>query len=176
MHSMTHSALGHIEATRPEVAGAAESFRATVQSPVGPLTLTERDGAIVEVTWRARVGAKTHASPLLDEARQQLAAYFARKLMRFDLPLAPAGSEFQQQVWQAMLRIPFGATKTYGEIATALGANARAVGGACGSNPIPVIIPCHRIVGAGDTLGGYSGAGGAATKRFLLTLEGALLL
>jgi methylated-DNA-[protein]-cysteine S-methyltransferase len=142
----------------------------SLASPVGTLTVCERDDAIAAIDWRD--DAAGHETPLLREARAQLVAYFAGHLRRFDLPLALAGSPFQQAVWQAMLAIPSGAVRTYGDVAAELGASARAVGGACGRNPIPIIVPCHRIVAANGALGGYSGAGGAETKRFLLALEG----
>ena len=145
----------------------------TVASPLGPLTVTERDGAIVALDWGTSPDADRTA--LLLTAAQQLDAYFYCELHAFDLPLAPAGSAFQQAVWREMLAIPRGRTRTYGELAASLDGIARAVGGACGSNPIPVIIPCHRVLAAGGKMGGYSGKGGVATKRFLLELEGARL-
>lgn len=144
----------------------------TVPSPLGMLTVTEEDGAITRLRWRG-TAATPAPTPLLAEAARQLAAYFDKSLRDFDLPLRPAGSPFQQAVWRAMCRIPAGATRSYGAIAAEVGAPAQAVGGACGSNPIPIIIPCHRILATGGALGGYSGQGGNATKRFLLTLEGA---
>jgi methylated-DNA-[protein]-cysteine S-methyltransferase len=143
-------------------------YTLAIDSPLGRLALREVDGRIVAVSWR---NAPQDPSPLLEEAVRQLEAYFAKQLTRFDLPLAPAGSDFQKQVWSAMCAIPFGQTRTYGDIAAELGAPAQAVGAACGSNPIPVIIPCHRITAAGGRFGGYSGAGGVRTKRFLLDLE-----
>jgi methylated-DNA-[protein]-cysteine S-methyltransferase len=107
-------------------------------------------------------------------AAGQLADYFAGRAKRFELPLAPGGGAFERAVWTAMCRIPHGKTKTYGELAEAAGAPgaARAVGTACGRNPIPIVIPCHRVTAAGGRLGGYSGLGGLETKRFLLALEG----
>jgi methylated-DNA-[protein]-cysteine S-methyltransferase len=145
--------------------------RLTIASPLGPLTITQRDGAIVALDWGgASAGDRTD---LLLTAAQQLDAYFYCELRAFDLPLAPAGTPFQQAVWREMLAIPRGRTRTYGELAARLEGVARAVGGACGSNPIPVIIPCHRVLAAGGRMGGYSGRGGVATKRFLLELEGA---
>lgn len=143
----------------------------SLPSPVGTLTLTEDDGAIVSVAWGREAGG--NGSPLLAEAARQLEAYFAGELTDFDLPLRPAGSGFQQRVWEAMRRIPYGKTQCYGELAAAIGSAARAVGGACGRNPIPILIPCHRVL-AKAGLGGYSGQGGAATKQTLLSLEGAL--
>lgn len=144
--------------------------RIAFASPVGPLIVTEIDGAITALGWgRATPDDET---PLLAEARRQLAEYFAGKRTAFDLPLAPEGSAFQRAVCDAMLAIPFGETRTYGEIAADLGASAQAVGNACGANPIPILIPCHRVLGA-TGLGGYSGAGGIETKVALLRLEGA---
>jgi len=142
-------------------------------SPLGFLTVFEEAGAIVAVEW-GRVEA-ARPSKLLADAKRQLDAYFDRRLRRFALPLAPAGSRFQRAVWDRMLAIPYGQTQTYGELATALGSAARAVGGACGRNPIPIIIPCHRVVGGAGRLGGYSGSDGQATKRALLALEGDLV-
>jgi len=117
--------------------------------------------------------AAGNGSPLLVEAARQLDAYFAGRLSVFDLPLRPAGSEFERRVWSAMQAIPFGKTRCYGELATAIGSAPRAVGGACGKNPIPIVIPCHRVLGKAG-LGGYSGSGGLKTKQTLLALEGAL--
>ena len=142
-------------------------------SPVGPLTVTERDGAVVSLDWRAQ--ANGDASPLLTAARRQLEAYFAGELAEFDLPVAPAGTPHQQKVWRAMQEIPFGAHQTYGALSAAIGSSARAVGTACGRNPIPIVIPCHRVLAAGGRIGGYSGGGGTATKRYLLSLEGVTL-
>jgi methylated-DNA-[protein]-cysteine S-methyltransferase len=144
----------------------------SMHSPVGDLTITEEDGAIVALDWGW--GRDQDETPLLAKARAQLEAYFDGAPDPFDLPLRPAGTAFQKQVWQAMQRIPAGATRTYGEIAGDLNSAARAVGTACGRNPIPVIIPCHRVL-AGNGLGGYSGDGGVETKIALLRLEGALL-
>ncbi len=143
----------------------------TVQSPLGPLTLAEARDCITRLDWRAAV--RTEETPLLREARRQLAAYFAGKLRAFDLPLALHGSPFQQSVWRAMQRIPYGETRSYGELAHETDSAPRAVGGACGSNPIAIIVPCHRVLAAGQRIGGYSGGKGVATKRRLLELEGA---
>ena len=144
----------------------------TVDSPLGPLALEARDGALTALRWgRAR---REDDSNLLARAAADLAAYFAGELRDFDLPVAPEGTEHDRKVWRAMQAIPPGETRAYGEIARAIGSAAQAVGNACGRNPIPIVIPCHRIVGANGALGGYSGQGGAKTKRFLLGLEGAL--
>jgi len=144
-----------------------------MHSPVGDLTISEDEGAIVSVDWGW--GAVQAETPLLLEAKRQLERYFDGDLKQFDLPLRPYGTTFRQQVWATMTLIPYGSTQTYGKIAAAVGSPARAVGGACGANPIPIIIPCHRVLAAGGGLGGYSGDGGTETKVFLLRLEGALL-
>jgi methylated-DNA-[protein]-cysteine S-methyltransferase len=144
--------------------------RIAIGSPVGSLVIEARDGAITRLDWGD--APETCEIPLLTDARAQLAGYFAGTRTDFDLPLAPAGSAFQRAVCDAMRRIPFGETRTYGEIAAELGASAQAVGNACGANPIPILIPCHRVLGVGS-LGGYSGAGGIETKVALLRLEGA---
>ena len=144
-----------------------------IGSPVGSLTMTERDGALVALAWRDQANRDT--SPLLDQAGCQLEAYFAGTLAAFDLPVAPAGTPHQRKVWRAMQDIAFGAYQTYGELSAAIGSSPRAVGTACGRNPIPIIIPCHRVLAAGGRIGGYSGGDGPATKRYLLSLEGAEL-
>lgn len=143
-----------------------------VTSPLGPLAIAEEDGRIVSIDW----GWPAHSdeTPLLRAARDQLDEYFAGRRTRFDLPLDPPGTPFQRRVWQALARIPFGQTRSYGALAAELGTAPRAVGGACGRNPIPVVIPCHRVLAAGRRLGGYSGLDGADTKMFLLRLEGAI--
>ncbi len=141
----------------------------SLASPVGSLTLHEEAGRITRLSWG---GAEAGRSPLLDAAERQLEAYFAGELRRFALPMAPPASAFQHLVFEAMLSIPYGETRSYGAVAAALDASAQAVGRACGANPVPILIPCHRIVGA-TGLGGYSGRGGVETKRALLRLEGA---
>jgi methylated-DNA-[protein]-cysteine S-methyltransferase len=143
----------------------------SIPSPVGQLTLEEQDDKIVAISWGKT--ARGNGSPLLDEAARQLQAYFDGKLAHFDLPLAPAGSPFEKRVWKAMQKIPYGETRCYGDLAAAIQSAPRAVGGACGKNPIPIVIPCHRVL-AKSGMGGYSGAGGLDTKRTLLRLEGAL--
>jgi len=143
----------------------------SVSSPVGNLVIDESDDAIVAIRWGDE---KTgNGSPLLAEAARQLDAYFAGKLSDFDLPLRPAGSDFETRVWAAMQDIPYGKTRCYGDLAAATRSSPRAVGRACGKNPIPIVIPCHRVLGKG-WLGGYSGSGGLTTKQALLALEGAL--
>lgn len=144
----------------------------SVETPVGRFHIVEEDGAVVASGWRGSGG--NDRSPLLDEAARQLAAYFARTLRTFDLPLRPAGTPFEQAVWEGMCAIPYGQTRTYADLAQVAGGVARAVGQACGSNPIPIFIPCHRVTGS-HGLGGFSGGEGQMTKRRLLGLEGALL-
>ena len=144
-----------------------------MNSPVGPLTLFEEDGALVALEWgRTENPEPPDLSALLKKARDQLNDYFDGTRKDFDLPLAPQGSPFQCAVWGQMRRIPFGRTQTYGAIAEATGSAPRAVGGACGRNPIPIIIPCHRVVGKNGNLTGYSGGDGIDSKRALLHLEG----
>ena len=148
--------------------------RITVKTPLGPFVVSERDDCIIAAGWGA--AEEECSTPLLAAAAQQLAGYFYGGLREFALPLAPQGDPFDQAVWQEMRRIPFGGTESYGEIARRLGGDPRLVGTACGRNPIPVIIPCHRVVGQDGRTGGYSGQGGVETKRFLLVHEGALLI
>lgn len=142
-----------------------------LSTPVGQLRIRTDGAAVIAVDWTEDDPAAA-PSGLLAEAALQIDAYFAGRLRRFDLPLAPAGTEHDRAVWNAMCAIPFGDVRTYGAIAAEIGSAPRAVGTACGRNPIPVIIPCHRIVAAGRRLGGYSGRGGGATKQALLRLEG----
>ena len=145
-------------------------------SPLGPLSLFEEQGALVAVEFgRAQMGndGGGGATALLAEARRQLEAYFAGRLTRFELPLAPTGTAFQKRVWAALGEIPYGRTQTYGGLARVLGTTPRPVGGALGRNPIPIIQPCHRVVGTGGRMTGYSGGGGVETKKALLRLEGA---
>ncbi len=143
---------------------------ASLHNKFGWFSLVEEDGRITQLLWEDRT--EGFRSEVLKEGLNQLEAYFAGKLTQFDLPLAPKGTDFQQQVYRIMQDIPFGEVLTYGEVAKKLGVPAQPVGQACGSNPIPVIIPCHRIVGTGN-LGGFSGMGGVETKVQLLRHEGA---
>jgi methylated-DNA-[protein]-cysteine S-methyltransferase len=140
----------------------------SLHSPIGDISVSEDAGAIVAVDWGW--GRDQDATPLLRRARAQLHAFFDGELTEFDLPLAPAGTEYRRRVWQALCAIPYGETRSYTDIARVAGGSARSVGQANGSNPIPLIIPCHRVV-ATTHLGGYSGGEGLATKRWLLGLE-----
>ena len=144
-----------------------------VPSPVGPLTLVEQDGALVRLGWGDVPDdfPNSTPTPLLMETARQLAAYFAGKLTEFDIPLSPPGTEYQKRVWWAMNEIPYGETWTYGELGKRADTVPRAVGGACGANPIPVILPCHRVLAANGKSGGYSGKGGLMTKTALLDIE-----
>ena len=144
----------------------------SIRTPVGMISCFEDEGKIVVLEWgQAPKGLET---PLLKEAKSQLSAYFSGKLTAFDLPLDPQGTEHQKKVWEIMQTIPFGETLTYGDIAKSIGSAPRAVGGACGRNPIPIIIPCHRIVGTGGKLTGFSGGEGVETKIQLLRMEEAI--
>ncbi len=143
-----------------------------ISSPLGSMTLSEQDGAITGLDWR--IERPTATTPLLMRAAAQIEEYFAGRRRVFDLPLAPQGSAFQLRVWQRMAKIPYGELMTYGALAQAVGSAPRAVGGACGRNPIAIILPCHRVIGGSGALTGYSGAGGVSTKQYLLELEGAV--
>jgi methylated-DNA-[protein]-cysteine S-methyltransferase len=147
-------------------------FTISFDSPLGWLSVAEEGDAIVAIRW----GAEPEGEPslLLCEARDQFTQYFAGRLGFFDLPLAPAGTAFERRVWAAMQEIPYGKTRRYGELAMELGSAPRAIGRACGRNPIPIVIPCHRVLARGG-IGGYSGGAGLATKQALLALEAASL-
>jgi methylated-DNA-[protein]-cysteine S-methyltransferase len=141
-----------------------------VDTPIGTLWLARDDHGLSGVAFRGPAGAASSDRLLLDAA-DQLRAYFARELEEFELPLSPRGTEFQQRVWAAVGAIPYGSTTTYGALAAALGRPdaCRAVGAANGRNPLPVIVPCHRVLGSGGALTGYGG--GLELKRALLDLE-----
>lgn len=141
-----------------------------LSSPVGQLRLTSRDGWLVRLEWGACKA--DDRCEVLDRAAAQLRAYFAGDLTEFDLPLAPRATPFQHCWNEALFSIRFGETRTYGQLARALEATPQAVGRACAANPIPIIIPCHRVLGS-DGLGGYSGGAGIETKIWLLRHESA---
>ncbi|MGH8085642.1 MAG: methylated-DNA--[protein]-cysteine S-methyltransferase [Lysobacter sp.] len=158
----------------------------SIDSPVGPLLLAadddglraiefqpsrhavRRDAGWYEVDW----AECTH--PLLRQAQQQLNEYFDGNRLTFELPLAPRGTAFQRDVWQMLASIPYGGTISYAQLASKIGkpSATRAVGAANGRNPLPIVLPCHRVIGADGSLTGFGG--GLPTKRFLLQLEGAL--
>jgi methylated-DNA-[protein]-cysteine S-methyltransferase len=149
----------------------------TVDSPVGPLTLAGRDGRLrhlrmVDQTYEPSHNGWEDDDSAFDDAAAQLAAYFAGDLLDFDLELDLVGTDFQRRVWAALLTIPYGETRTYGEIAREIGAPvgaSRAVGLANGHNPIGIIVPCHRVIGANGSLTGYGG--GLDRKKQLLDME-----
>ena len=154
-------------------------FRTKISSPVGELTLVAGDAELVALLWpddlpqRVRLGLMTDdpSHPILIEARRQLLAYFAGELRQFSVPLDFRGTDFQKSVWQALLTIPFGETRSYAAIARQIGkpAAVRAVGTANGRNPISIIAPCHRVIGSNGALTGF--AGGLDVKDYLLRLE-----
>ena len=145
-----------------------------MESPVGPLRIDEEDAFIIGVN-RADTPLKAPDTPLLQECVRQLRAYFDGSLTGFDLPLNPQGTPFRKKVWAALQEIPYGETRSYGQLAEMVGQPraVRAVGGANHHNPIAILIPCHRVIGADGSLTGYGG--GMDKKEFLLRLEGGLL-
>lgn len=160
-------------------------YSTTVPSPIGPLfCVVDDDGAVVRIEFPNGAGAGEVATDLarrgidlVDSAaktrrlRQQLAEYFAGERRSFDLPLAPEGTDFQRRVWRALVAIPYGETESYGELAVRIGrpGASRAVGRANATNPIPIVVPCHRVIGADGSLTGFGG--GLDAKRQLLALE-----
>jgi methylated-DNA-[protein]-cysteine S-methyltransferase len=152
----------------------------TMQSPVGKLTLVGSDRGLAAVLWEdeesARpgldAGSEDTRHPVLRQAQQELQEYFAGRRRTFSVKLDPSGTQFQNKVWNALRTIPFGETRSYGQIANQIGSRkaVRAVGAANGRNPLPIIVPCHRVIGADGTLTGF--AGGLGIKARLLALEG----
>jgi len=166
--------------TTSTTAAVAARTHVTVPSPIGPLTIVARQGAITGLYMDAQRHAPLPESfgPAADPAQEpfataaaQLSAYFAGQLTEFDLPLSPAATAFQERVWAGLRAIPYGETVSYGELARRLGSPAasRAVGLANGRNPIAIVIPCHRVIGADGSMTGYGG--GLERKQFLLALE-----
>jgi methylated-DNA-[protein]-cysteine S-methyltransferase len=152
--------------------------RTTITSPIGDLGLASEEGTLRYVSFAERipelpgVDVGVDDDAVLRETAQQLAEYFAGMRTSFDLPLTLAGTAFQRRVWEQLQRIPYGETVSYGQVAAGLGlppGASRAVGLANGANPIPVVVPCHRVVGANGTLTGYGG--GLPRKQHLLSLE-----
>lgn len=151
-------------------------FQAVVAAPFGHVGILTRDGRLTGIEY---LGTDTPLlAPQDDFSREtcaQIAAYLADSRHRFDLPYVFAGTAFQRRVWEAIADIPSGMTRTYGALAAELGSGARAVGSACGSNPVPLVVPCHRVVGAGGRIGGFMhsrGAGPLSIKQWLLRHEG----
>ena len=153
-----------------------------VESPIGLLRLVANEDSLVAISWEDESahrdpqhdGIEARQHPVLAEAARQLEQYFAGKRKSFELKLHFAGTDFQRKVWNALLTIPFGETRSYGQIATQIGhpSAIRAVGAANGQNPIPIVVPCHRVIGSTGKLVGFGG--GLPRKVHLLTLEGAL--
>jgi methylated-DNA-[protein]-cysteine S-methyltransferase len=147
----------------------------TIESPVGELLIRSRDGAVTAIEFspfELPADGRDDTEPVLRAARDQLRAYFEGTRTEFDLPMEPAGTEFQRKVWRALCTIPYGKTASYGEIAGTLGLRpgaSRAVGTANGANPIPIVVPCHRVIGSDGSLTGYGG--GLDRKQILLRLE-----
>ena len=149
-------------------------YHLTFTSPQGYLDVAEEDNKIVRLQWiNDKKLYEQSPTPLLLKCKKQLEQYFAGKRNNFDdIPLAPKGTNFQKNVWNALYKIPYGKVKTYGDIAHEVESVARAVGGACGANPIPIIIPCHRVIAGNQVLGGFSGGEGGKSKKELLLIEG----
>ena len=145
-------------------------FAFTMDSPIGLLTVEEQAGAITAISFDG-TAVTAPPTPLLQQAQKQLTEYFAAQRRSFDLPLDPHGTPFQKTAWSALCAIPYGETRTYGQQAATIGKPkaCRAIGMANHCNPIPILIPCHRVIGANGKLTGY--AGGLDVKRHLLTLE-----
>ena len=159
------------DAARP---GGGIPVGAVLSTRIGWIEICCDDHAVTQLHWRKTEPKGMVSSPLAEEARRQVAAYLHGALTRFALPLSYPGSGFARAVWQMLLRIPHGETRRYGDLSALLGNSdgndARAVGAACGQNPIAILIPCHRVIGA-HALGGYSSDLGPTAKRFLLDLE-----
>ena len=141
-----------------------------LDTPIGPLWLAASEHGLARVSFTELAGPPSRDG-VLAEAAEQLSAYLDGELTRFDLPLAPGGTSFQRSVWSEVARIPYGETSTYARIAAAIGRESacRAVGAANGRNPLPIVVPCHRVVGSAGALTGYGG--GLGRKRALLDLE-----
>ena len=152
----------------------------TIDSPVGPLSIAASGDALHAIEFRKsshpanRDGWVDGDNAILRKARRQLDEYFAGKRHAFDLPLAPQGTDFQRKVWTTLASIPYGKTISYAQLASRVGKPTamRAVGAANGRNPLPIVLPCHRVIGADGSLTGFGG--GLPTKQFLLKMEGAL--
>ena len=143
-------------------------------SPIGKILVQARNNKVVHLTMGGSGMANSGSAPVLDIAEKQLKDYFAGTTQVLDFEVELQGTEFQRAVWAEISKIGFGETKTYGEIAQAIGRPkaVRAVGGAVGANPVPLVIGCHRVLGSSGKITGYSGGDGLPTKRWLLTLEG----
>lgn len=149
------------------------TYQVSVSSPLGPIALTS-DGEFLTGLEIGRHVSSHQADSILDAATRQLEEYFAGTRHNFELPLKASGTSFQESIWDALQRIPYGHTASYGELGDAMGkpGSARAVGGAVGANPLPIVIPCHRVLASDRKITGYSGGDGIPTKVKLLDLEG----
>lgn len=143
------------------------SLAVLCQTPLGPLGADARNGQITHLRWGP---GQLTSGPLFDRLRDEINAYFNGDLTQFTVPLAVTGTPFQRAFLQALIDIPFGETRTYGDLAAELSVSAQAIGQACGANPVPILIPCHRVLGQGS-LGGFSGPRGIEDKVTLLRLE-----
>ena len=145
---------------------------AVLSTPVGALRIEADERAITKIWFHASEPPAAPSTPLLAELARQLSEYFAGERRQFDLPIAPSGTPFQREVWRALEEIPYGATWSYAELARRIGRPSaeRAVGAANGQNPIPIVIPCHRVIGSNGSLTGFGG--GLGVKQQLLALEG----
>lgn len=148
------------------------TFHASIESPLGPIALTSDGRHLTNLDIGRHVTEPT-TDPIIDAASAQLGEYFAGHRTGFDLPLKATGTAFQESIWQALQGIPFGHTTSYGALGQAVGkpGSARAVGGAVGANPLPIVIPCHRVLASDRRITGYSGGDGIPTKEKLLDLE-----
>jgi len=142
-----------------------------MSTPVGDITIGATKKGITFISWGAFDAPST---PHAETAKQQIQEYFAGTRTSFDVPFDLSGTPYQQRVWAAIYKIPFGETLSYADVALAIGSHPRAVGGATGKNPLPIIIPCHRVMGKNGALTGFSGGEGVATKEKFLQHEGIL--
>ena len=144
------------------------------ESPVGNLLLTEQDEKILSLVWTKKPGSNPKSSTLR-KTKQWLISYFGKNFVPINFSLSLEGTKLQKSTWKAIYNIPFSQTTTYGQLAKNIGTSPRALGKICGSNPIPIIIPCHRVLSSNGTMGGYSGGKGITTKQKLLKLESSLI-
>ena len=151
-----------------------------IRSPTGNIAIHADGAAVTKVFWTGEQLQPPTGNPedmaVVAAAAGQIDAYFRDASTVFDLPLRATGNDFEHAVWRAMQAIPSGRTASYGDLGQTVGRPARAVGGACGRNPIPIVVPCHRVIAADGRLTGFSGGDGVETKRWLLRHEGALLI
>lgn len=142
-----------------------------ITTPIGELSIIIENSFLTEISFDTNISDNNFINPLMQKTQQQINDYFQGKIKQFDLPIKLHGSDFQIKVWQQLLAIPYGQTRTYNQIACAIGNKnaSRAVGNACNKNPLPIIVPCHRVLGKNGALTGYNA--GLEKKRFLIDLE-----